>query len=124
PERSGNVTNRNRLRLPASQHHGRCAEAGGKAASAAAAGGTHGCISPEIASRCNTIDFASCDIGGARYKHGEACRVRENLQQLQRWLPNKLQVRQPTLEWMLGVGRGSASFFGNVQKRTQLQNLC
>jgi hypothetical protein len=25
---------------------------------------------------------------------------------------------------MLGVGRGSASFFGNVQKRTQLQNLC
>jgi hypothetical protein len=103
PEQYGNVANRNRLRPATSQRYGGSAEAGGKAASAAA-GGAHGCISPEIASRCNTIDFAKCHTGGARYNHGEACRVRENLQQLQRWLPNKFQVRQPTLEWMLGVG--------------------
>ncbi len=38
----------------------------------AAAGGKHGCISPEIASRCNAIDFASCHTGGARYNHGRS----------------------------------------------------
>ena len=32
PERYGNVTNRSGLRHPAAQHHGRRAEAGGKAA--------------------------------------------------------------------------------------------
>jgi hypothetical protein len=31
PERCGSVANRNGLRRPASQHHGRSAEAGGKA---------------------------------------------------------------------------------------------
>ena len=112
PERYGNVANRNRLRPAASQHHGPSAEAGGKATSAAA-GGTHGCTrrpgrSPAA---CNTIDFARCHTGGAGYNHGEACRVRENLQQLQRWLPNKFQVRQPTLEWMLGVGGGFRLLF-------------
>src|SRR5882757_4192403 len=57
PERYGNVTNRNGLRRPASQHHGRRAEAGGKAASAGGtatrvrSGGKHSGISPDIANR-------------------------------------------------------------------------
>ena len=66
PERHGNVAN------PASQHHGRGAEAGGKTTKAAArgeaakggAGGNRGCISPDTASRSNA---GAC----ARFSDGE-----------------------------------------------------
>jgi hypothetical protein len=74
PERYGNVTNRNGLRHPASQRHGRRAEAGGKASSAGGkatrvrSGGQHSGISPDIANRSNTI-------GCARFSNGEACRA-------------------------------------------------
>ena len=67
----------------------------------AGAVGKHGCSSPDIASPSNATDNNS--KAGARFSDGEDCRARENLQQLHRWLPNKLQIRQPTLEWMLRV---------------------
>lgn len=104
-----------------SQHHRRRAEAGGKATEAGGkatgaggkateaggeagrggkatrvrSGGKHGCTSPDIPTRTNA---------GARFNNGEARSARENLQQLRRWLHNKFQVRQPTLEWMLRFG--------------------
>ena len=70
PERHGNVAN------PASQHHGRSAEAGGKATEAAArgeaakagAGGNRGCISLDTANRSNA---GAC----ARFSDGEDCRA-------------------------------------------------
>ena len=84
PERYGGVANRNRVRYPASQHHGCSTEAGGKAVQAAAggkateataggeateaaAGGEHSCISP-AANHSNTI---AC----ARFSISEACRA-------------------------------------------------
>ena len=48
------------------------AEAGGKATQAEP-GGKHSCISPDIANHSNAC---------ARFSIGEACRARENLQQL------------------------------------------
>jgi hypothetical protein len=85
-ERDGSVANRNRLRHPASQHHGRRAEAGGKATEAAAdgkatteadAGDKHGCISPDIANRSNAICTANRSNAGAceRFSNGEVCRA-------------------------------------------------
>jgi hypothetical protein len=76
PERYRSVANRNRFRYPAAKHHGRSAEAGGKAiqaaavgkATEAAAGGEHSCISPDAANHSNTI---AC----ARFSNGEACRA-------------------------------------------------
>ena len=70
PKRYGSVANRNRLH--ASKHHGPGAEAGGKATQAEP-GGKHSCISPDIANHSNAC---------ARFSIGEACRARENLQQL------------------------------------------
>jgi hypothetical protein len=72
----------------------------------AAADGKHSCISPDIANHLNAIGTANRSKAGAceRFSNGEACRAWENLQQLHRWLPNKFQVRQPTLEWMLHDG--------------------
>jgi hypothetical protein len=99
PERCGSVANRNRRRHVASQHHGRSAEAsgeataGGKATTEAGAGG-NSCVSPGSANPSNAT-------ASARFSTSEACGARENLQQLHRWLPNKLQGRQPTMEWML-----------------------
>lgn len=120
PERCGNVANG--LRHLASQHHCGRTEAGGKATKDRAGGrpirsspGSPRRCRPDIANRSNAIS--------ARFNHGETCRTRENLQQLHRWLLNKFQVRQPTLEWvLLGFG-GYSEFFTNVQKHTQLQNL-
>jgi hypothetical protein len=105
PKRYGSIANRNRLRHPASYHQGRSAEAGGKATQAEA-GGKHSCISPDIATHSSGIGTANRSEAGAceRFSNGEACRARENLQQLRRWLRNKLEIRQPTLEWMLYVG--------------------
>jgi hypothetical protein len=112
PERYGIVANR--LRHSASQRHGRRTEAGGKASHAdAEAGGNPSFISPDFAEPDDTM-------GWERFSTAEACRARENLQQLHGWLRNKFQVWQPTLEWMLRVGGSSSSFFANVQKRTQL----
>jgi hypothetical protein len=105
PERYGNVTNRNGLHPPASQRHGRGAEAGGKAASAGgkatkvcsgdkhSSGGKHRGISPDIANCSNAI-------GCARFSNGADCQARENRQQLQRRLRNKLQKGQRPLGWM------------------------
>jgi len=64
-ERCGNVANRNGLRRPASQHHGRSAEAGGKATAEAGAGG-NSCISPGSANPSNAT-------ASARFSTSEAC---------------------------------------------------
>src|SRR5260370_41364189 len=50
--RPGSVANRNRLRRPASLHHDRSAEAGGKA-TYAEAGSKHSGISPDTVNRAN-----------------------------------------------------------------------
>ena len=105
PERYGSVANRIGLHRPASQHHGRRAEAGGKATQAEA-GGKHSCISPDIrvspdiAHRSTAIVNLSCGIGSPRFSIREACQAGEVQQQLQRWLRNKLQNRELTLGWM------------------------
>jgi hypothetical protein len=83
--RPGIVANRDRLRRPASHHHGRSAEAGGKA-TYAEAGGKHSGISPEIVSRTNAIVNRTNAIGCARFNTGKACQAGESQQQLQRWL--------------------------------------
>ena len=62
---------------PASRHHGRGAEAGGKAGGktteAGAAGGKHGCSSPDIASPSNATDDGA--KAGVRFSDGEDCRA-------------------------------------------------
>lgn len=122
-ERHGGLADHNRPQ-PASRHHGRGAEAGGKAggktAAAGAAGGTHGRGSPDIAISSNATVISSSARG--RFGDGEDRRAREDLQQLHRRLPNKLQIRQSTVERMLRVGRGF-HVIDNLQKRRQLQNL-
>ena len=126
PERYRSVANRNRPCHRTSQHYGRSAETGGKATQAAAdwKPGTEidaSGISPDIAKHSNTVNRSNA---GAceKFNHGEACCAGEDLQQLHRWLPNELQIWQPTLEWMFCVGRQFYVLF-NVQKRAQLQNL-
>jgi hypothetical protein len=118
-ERHGSLANRNHQ--PASQHHGRGAKAGGEAGgetTAAGATGKHGCSSPDIASLSSATDIST--KAGARFSDGGDCRAWEDLQQLHGRLPNKLQIRQSTVERMLGVGW---VILDNVQKRTQLQNI-
>jgi hypothetical protein len=73
--RPGSVANRNRLRQTASRHHGRRAEAGGKA-NQAKAGGQQSGISPDIVNRSNAvcstvIDNRSNDIACARFDISE-----------------------------------------------------
>jgi hypothetical protein len=124
PERYGNVTNRNGLQHPASQRHGRSAEASGKAATAGGnatrvrSGGTPS--GPDIAIHSNG-DWDA--VGCAGSCHGEACRARERGQQLQRWLRIKLQTRQGPLGWMQRIGGIFLIFLGNVQRHTHLQEL-
>lgn len=65
PERYGSVANRNRVRYPASRHHDRCTEAGGKAKQAEA-GDDHSCISPDTANLSNTVACARFSISDAR----------------------------------------------------------
>ena len=130
PERYGNVTNRNGLRHPASQHHGRSAEASGKAATAGGkavtrvrSGGTPS--GPDIASHSNG-DWDADDwdaVGCAGSYHGEACPARERGQQLQRWLRIKLQTRQGPLGWMQRIGGVLLGFLGNLQRHTHPQGL-
>ena len=123
-ERYGNVTNRNGLQHPASQRHGRSAEASGKAATAGGnatrvrSGGTPS--GPDIAIHSNG-DWDA--VGCAGSCHGEACPTRERGQQLQRWLRIKLQTRQGSLGWMQRIGGILLSFLGNVQRHTHLQEL-
>ena len=73
-ERHGSRANRNHQ--PASRHHGRGAEAGrkacGKTTEAGAAGGKHGCSSPDIASPSNATDISS--KASVRFSDGEDCR--------------------------------------------------
>jgi hypothetical protein len=81
--RPGGVANRNRLRHPASLHHGRSAEAGGKAE----AGG----IPPDIVNRSHAIGNRSTvnrsnGIGSSRFSIREDCQAGESRQQLQWWL--------------------------------------
>jgi hypothetical protein len=124
PGRYGNVTNRNGLRHPASQHHGRSTEASGKAATAGGnatrvrSGGTPG--GPDIAIHSNGEWDA---VGCAGSCHGEACPARETGQQLQRWLRIKLQTRQGSLGWMQRIGGIFLSFLSNVQRHTHPQGL-
>ena len=129
PERYGNVTNRNGLRHPASQHHGRRAEASGKAATAGGnatrvrSGGTPS--GPDIAIHSNG-DWDADDwdaVGCAGSCHGEACPARERGQQLQRWLRIKLQTRQGPLGWMQRIDGVLLSFLSNLQRHTHPQGL-
>ena len=128
-ERYGNVTNRNGLRHPASQHHGRSAEASGKAATAGGnatrvrSGGTPS--GPDIAIHSNG-DWDADDwdaVGCAGSYHGEACPARERGQQLQRWLRIKLQTRQGPLGWMQRIGGLLLSFLSNLQRHAHPQGL-
>jgi len=75
-ERDGSVANRNRFRHSASWHHGRRAQAGGKA-TWAEAGGKHSCISPDIASHSNAIGTANRSKARAceGFSNGEARRA-------------------------------------------------
>jgi hypothetical protein len=81
-ERYRSVADRNRLRHLASQHHGRSAEAGGKAAAGgqateAESGGKHSRISPDIANHSNAIGTANRSNAAARegFDNGEVCRA-------------------------------------------------
>jgi hypothetical protein len=60
----GSVANRDRRRHPASQHHGRSAEASGEATEAGAGGNS--CISPGSANPSNAT-------ASARFSTSEAC---------------------------------------------------
>jgi len=120
PRRPGSAANRQH----ASHHHGRRAEASGKAATAGGnatrvrSGGTPS--GPGIAIHSNG-DWDA--VGCAGSYHGEACPARERGQQLQRWLRIKLQTRQGPLGWMQRIGGLLLSFLSNVQRHTHLQEL-
>jgi len=123
-ERYRSVADRNRLRRYASQHHGRRAEAGGKAESSGGnatrvrSGGAPS--GPDIAIHSNG-DWDA--VGCAGSCHGEACPARERGQQLQRWLRIKLQTRQGPLGWMQRIGGLLLSFLSNLQRHTHSQGL-
>jgi hypothetical protein len=123
-ERHGGLANRNRPLQPASQHHGRSAEASGKAATAGGnaarvrSGGTPSGL--DIAIHSNG-DWDAVGCAGAC--HGEVCPARERGQQLQRWLRIKLQTRQGPLGWMQRVGGILLSFLSNLQRHTHSQGL-
>jgi hypothetical protein len=71
-KRYGSLANRNYQ--PASQHHGRSAEAGRKArgkTTEGAAGGKHRRSSPDITSPSNATDIGS--KAGVRFSDGEDC---------------------------------------------------
>jgi hypothetical protein len=128
PERYGNITNRNGLRHPASQDHGRSAAASGKAAAAGGnvtrvrSGGTP--RGPDIATHSNGNWDGDWDaVGCAGSCHGEACPARERGQQLQRWLRIKLQTRQGPLGWMQRIGGVLLSLLGNLQRHAHPQGL-
>ena len=128
PERHRSVANRNRLRRSASQHHGRRAEAGGKAESS----GGNATRSGRVAHRAGRTSRSTQTATGTRRRdavgcagscHGEACPARERGQQLQRWLRIKLQTRQGPLGWMQRIGGVLLSFLGNLQRHTHSQGL-
>ena len=129
--RAGSVANRDRLRCPASPHHRRSAEAGGKAAYFEP-GGKDGGISPDIenrsrsvVSRSDVIVNRSNAIARARSDNAEDCQAGEIRQQLQWRLRNKLQNRQRPLDWLQPVDGGYCkyNFLGNVYGHTHLQKL-
>jgi hypothetical protein len=119
--RPGNVANRN-TRRPASHHHGRSAETGGKATSAEAGGKRSG-ISPGVVNRSSAIVNRSNASGCARFNIGQDCQAGEIRQQLQRWLRNKLQIRQRPLGRVQLVGGIFFNLLVNVQRHTHLQKL-
>ena len=105
------IANRDRLQRPASRHHGRSAEARGKAGSIAR-GDTHRGTPPGIESsssavvvRSGVIVIRSHAVGCARSGHAEDCQAGGTRQQLQRWLRNELQIRQGPLGRMQRVRR-------------------
>lgn len=71
--RPGNVANRNRLGRLASLHHGRRAEAGGKATKAGAGGTSPDIVNRSHANRSNLIGFARSNRRGVRFNTWEAC---------------------------------------------------
>ncbi len=121
PERYGNGANH--TKRPASQRHGRSAEASGEAATGGKvtrlrSGGTPG--GPDIATHGNGVrDAVVCDGFG----HVEACQARERGQQLQRWLRIQLQTRQGPMGWMQRVGGVLLGCLGNLQRHTHPQGL-
>jgi Zn ribbon nucleic-acid-binding protein len=125
--RPGSSANRNRLRRHASLRFGGSSEAGGKATSAEP-GGKHSGVSPDIVDRAVNRPSAIVNrpnaIGGARFSIGENCQPGEIRQQLQRWLRNKLQIRECSLGWMQRVGRLFFDLLGDVHRHTHLQILC
>ena len=96
-ERYRSVADRNRLRRSASQHHGRRAEAGGKAIQAGARR-KYGGISPDI--RSNRLVSHADAFVCAGFCDGEDCQPRGTRQQLQWWLCVKFPKRQGSLGWM------------------------
>jgi len=125
PRRPGSAANRQL----ASQHHGRRAEASGKAETAGGnatrvrSGGTPS--RPDIATHSNgDRDVDDWDaVGCAGSHHGEACPARERGQQLQRWLRIKLQTRQGPLGRMQRIGGVLLGFLSNLQRHTHPQGL-
>ena len=125
------IANRDRLQRPASRHHGRSAEARGKAGSIAR-GDTHRGTPPGIESsssavvvRSGVIVIRSHAVGCARSGHAEDCQAGGTRQQLQRWLRNELQIRQGPLGRMQRVdGRVcDCAVLGHVPRYAHLPKL-
>lgn len=93
--RPGSVANR--PSQAASFHHGRGAEAGGKAKSCDT-GGDHGGISPEIENYPDVVVNRSSAVAGAGFRAGQDCRAGESREQLQRWL----RIEPPAWQGPLG----------------------
>ena len=101
PERRSNGANRTFGQQLPSEHHGAGAEASYQATKADAARGCPRCRTPhrvswDIANHHNAVDWGRVSVG-------KASQAREGVQQLRRWLPIKLPVRQPSLGRMLRV---------------------
>ena len=120
--RRGNVANHTRLRHPASQRHGRGAEASGKATTAAGNGTRVRSGSPP--SRASRP--LKWRLGRHRMRRVRSCRSLPSSkrgQQLQRWLRIKLQTRQGPLGWMQQIGWVVHGFLGNLQRHAHPQGL-
>jgi hypothetical protein len=119
PERRSNGGNWTFGRHLPSEHHGAGAEASYQATKADAARGcpryrTPHRVSWDIADHHNAVDWGRVSVG-------KASQAREGVQQLRRWLPIKLPVRQPSLGRMLRVCLSHA--VRRVQKPATLQDL-
>ena len=120
----GLVADPNRLRRHASPRRGRCAEAGGKAASSGARD-KHGSVSPNLVNHADVIVSRTDPFLCAGLTNGEDCQPGESRQQLQRWLCIKLPERQGSLGWMQLVGRQHRlrTFLANLPRHHHPQIL-